>query len=240
MGFDPAKEAAVLRALAAVPLDAPVPVVVGVDATGTEAGAPALLTERLPGRTPSMRLLHRPSTIATLGETLAAIHAASARGDLTDDPVLAAIVPPYAPFGSLDDAVIPSRTRRPAIWRSALAEAAATPPRTPVVLMHRDFHAWNTLWAGDRLTAVVDWTSASFGPPAADLAHLRVDLATDVSVEAAVTAREAYLRAGGDATGARFHQLRTVFDYLTDTSADDLPGDAVERLDEFLAVVLEE
>ena len=107
-------------------------------------------------------------------------------------------------------------------------------------LIHRDYHAWNTLWLGGRLTGIVDWTSTSWGPPAADLAHLRVDLVADVSVEAAVLAREAFAAAGGDLTNARHHQLRTVFDYFTSTDPDLFDDRVVERLDAFLELVLAE
>jgi len=47
----------------------------------------------------------------------------------------------------------------------------------PVRLIHRDPHPGNTLWEGRRLTGIVDWTTGSAGPPAVDLAHLRVNLA---------------------------------------------------------------
>jgi len=43
--------------------------------------------------------------------------------------------------------------------------AAATPDApAATTLLHRDFHAWNTLWVGDRLTGIVDWTTGSQGP----------------------------------------------------------------------------
>jgi aminoglycoside/choline kinase family phosphotransferase len=107
-------------------------------------------------------------------------------------------------------------------------------------LIHRDYHAWNTLWLAGRLTGIVDWTSTSWGPPAADLAHLRVDLVVDVSLEAAVLARAAFANAGGDLTNARHHQLRTVFDYLTDNDPASFDEAVVGRLDAFLELVLSE
>ena len=234
-GFDPAKEAAVLRALAGSEI--PIPTVVAVDPDGATAGAPSLLTERLPGRGPTVAEAARPERLLVLGRTLAAIHRIGAE---RWTPALAAVVPRYYPFGDLADAVIPTATRRRDLWDEALHIATQPAPASPPTLIHRDYHAWNTLWDGDRLTGIVDWSSASFGPPAADLAHCRVDLATDVSIEAASAVRRAYAAAGGDLTDARFHQLRTVFDYLTDGDPAWFPPAAVDRLDRFLEVVLGE
>ena len=234
--FDPAKEAAVLKALAGG--DVPLPEVVAVDGDGSASGAPSLLTFRLPGRQPTPAFIGTPATTRILGETLAAIHRLG-RARWTEE--LGRVVPAYYPFGDLADAVIPTGSGRPDLWREALAVASEPPPpASGSALLHRDYHAWNTLWVGDRLTGVVDWSSASFGPPGADLAHLRVDLATDISVAAAVAARDAFRGAGGDLTNARFHQLRTVFDYLTDGDPAWFPPAAVARLDRFLEVVLGE
>jgi aminoglycoside phosphotransferase (APT) family kinase protein len=235
-GFDPAKEAAVLEALAGGPV--PVPRVVALDIDGRAGGAPALLTERLPGRPPSMGLVRRPATLEALGRTLAEIHRI---GPERATAAVRALVPAYGAFGDLADAAIPATTPRRDLWRAALA-IAADPPASgrSATLLHRDYHAWNTLWVGGRLSGVVDWSSASWGPPAADLAHLRIDLVVDVSVEAANRAREAYAAAGGDLTDARHHQLRTVFDYLGDADPAWMVPPAMDRLDAFLALVLAE
>jgi aminoglycoside phosphotransferase (APT) family kinase protein len=224
-----------LRALA--PTAIPAPALIAVDPDGAAAGVPALLTGRLPGRPPSIGAVGRGAVLTALGEALVAIHQVGPT--LAGDVELRRQLPTYGPFGDLADARVPPMTRRPDRWTAAL-DIAATPPTNdgPATLLHRDYHAWNTLWIGDRLTGVVDWTSASWGPPAADLAHLRVDLAVHRSVAAAVEAREAFRLAGGDLTNARHHQLRTVFDYLGD--AGDLADHAVARLDDFLGIVLEE
>lgn len=235
-GFGPAKEAAVLDALGGGSV--PVPRVVAVDPDGAASGAPSLLTIRLPGTQPAMRFIRRPSTIDVLGSTLAEIHRLGAARATAS---LRALVPDYYPFGDLAKAVIPRGSARPDVWLEALRIAGDDPDEgTPTTLLHRDYHAWNTLWVGDRLTGVVDWSSASWGPPAADLAHLRADLATDISVASAVRARAAYRAAGGHLRDARRLQLRTVFDYLSDADPAWLTGPAVERLDAFLGIVLDE
>lgn len=236
-GFDPAKESAVLRALERTSV--PAPRLVAVDPDGSIAGVPALLTARLPGRPPTVARIARSGSLSILAAALVGIHRVGA--GLAGDAAVRRLVPPYQPFGDLAEPRVPPRTARPELWRAAL-EVAALPleNRTGATLLHRDYHAWNTLWLGDRLTGIVDWTSASWGPPAADLAHLRVDLVVDVSVAAAVRARSAFAAAGGDLTDARHHQLRTVFDYLTDADVGAWPPDAVSRLDAFLELVLDE
>ena len=236
-GFEPAKEAVVLAAIGGGRV--PVPQVVAVDPDGAASGAPALLTSRLPGRPPSDRFTARPSTMDVLGSTIPEIHRLGA--GLADRPDLRAIVPAYSPFGNLERAVVPARTARPDLWAEALRVAATNVPAgRPQTLLHRDFHPGNTLWVGDTLSGVVDWSSASWGPPAADLAHLRIDVLARTSLDAAVHARTAYTRAGGDLTDARRHQLRTVFDYLTDADPFVTSAPVVARLDAFLAIVLEE
>jgi aminoglycoside phosphotransferase (APT) family kinase protein len=236
-GFDPLKESAVLAALEGTTI--PAPRVIAVDGGGSRAGVPSLLTERLPGRPPTPRSIARPAALRSLAATLAQIHQIGCR--LAGTARLRRIVPPYAAFGDLGRAHIPPASRRPDLWRAALDVAGQVPARPATgTLLHRDYHDGNTLWIGDRLTGIVDWTSASWGPPAADLAHLRVDLVVDVSVAAAIGARAAFAAEGGDLANARHHQLRTVFDYLTDTDVGALQPDAVDRLDAFLAIVLDE
>jgi aminoglycoside phosphotransferase (APT) family kinase protein len=150
-------------------------------------------------------------------------------------------VPAYYPFGSLDRRVVPAASARPELWAEALRIAAEPlPPGRPATLLHRDFHPGNTLWVGRTLSGIVDWTSSSWGPPAADLAHLRMDVLARTTVRAAVLARDAYARAGGDLTDARHHQLRTLFEYLTDADPFVTAPRTVARLDAFLELVLDE
>jgi len=232
--FDPAKEATVLDALAGT--DVPAPRLVAVDPEGAVAGDPALLVERLPGRPPIDRDLSRDDLLATLASTLVAIHRAGASGGPLAP--LAAAVPAYYPFGKLDDEFRPIASRRPGLWRRALDEARRPAPATASTLIHRDFHPGNTLWTTGRLTGIVDWTSASWGSPAADLAHLRADLVARVGPQPAEVVRRAFVGAGGDVTGGRYHDLRTVFDYLTGGTAE-LDGPILGRFEAYLEALLE-
>jgi hypothetical protein len=50
-------------------------------------------------------------------------------------------------------------------------------PDAPARFIHRDYHPTNVLWAGGRLSGVVDWPNACLGPAAVDVAHCRANLA---------------------------------------------------------------
>ena len=68
-------------------------------------------------------------------------------------------------------------SRRPRLWERALELARADPPPGPRCFIHRGYHPENTLCSRGRLTGVVDWTSAAWGPAAVDTAHMRWNLA---------------------------------------------------------------
>lgn len=228
-GFTPAKEAAVLDRMDATSV--PVPRVLAVDPDGEASGVPSLLTERLPGRPPSDAACGGRELLTVLGGTLAEIN--------TVDGGLEAVVPPYWPFGTLGGVRWPPASIHPELWEGALAVAAEPPPTTQGRFLHRDFHPGNSLWQGGRLTGIVDWTSASWGPPAADLAHLRINLTLRVGPEAADLARDAFREAGGDLEGARHHDLRTVFDFFSHSDLAELAGTDLERVERYLRRVLD-
>ena len=228
-GFTPAKEAAVLDEMACTSV--PVPRVVAIDADGGASGVPSLLTGRLPGSPPSDAACGRRALLTMLGRTLAEIN--------TVGGGLEAVVPPYWPFGSLDEVRPPPASRQPELWERARTAAAEPPPATRGRFLHRDFHPGNSLWQAGRLTGIVDWTSASWGPPAADLAHLRINLTLRVGPEAADLARVAFREAGGDLVGTRHHDLRTVFDFFSDANLTKLTGSNLERVERYLRRVLD-
>ena len=71
---------------------------------------------------------------------------------------------------------------------AAVAAAGQRPP----CFIHRDFQHFNLLWAGGRLTGVVDWSVASSGPPEVDVGHCRLNLAVLFSPDWAERFRLAY------------------------------------------------
>jgi hypothetical protein len=83
-----------------------------------------------------------------------------------------------------------------ALWRAALAPVAA--PRRSI-LVHRDFHADNLLWLGERQglarIGLLDFQDASAGHPAYDLVSLLADARRDVAPELAADLMARYVAA---------------------------------------------
>jgi len=178
------REARVLELLAAT--DVPAPELVAVDLDGSVCDVPAVLMARLPGRV----LLDANELLAgfpQLAATLARIHAVDARSrvqpyELYYDP--ARIEPP--PWSAYRDA-----------WAKAIDLACGPAPAVAPCFIHRDFHPSNVLWRRGRLTGVVDWLSASWGPPLVDVAHCRLNLVALHGVEAAGAFLDAYRAVAG-------------------------------------------
>ena len=164
---DPAaREARALRLAEAA--DVPTPALLAVDPDGTEAGVPALLMTRLPGRVDWW-----PSDLDRWLERLAGllprIHGTALPPGVT--------LPPFAPYRQ-DSYRPPGWARYPRVWERAVEISLGPAPDLPAVLLHRDFHPGNVLWRRGRVSGVVDWLGACAGPAAPDVAHCRVNLLT--------------------------------------------------------------
>ncbi len=160
------REARALRAVETVSV--PTPQLLAVDPSGADAGVPAVLMSRLPGRVdwwPSdmERWLRR------LAGLLPAIHAASLPP--------AGVLRPFAPDPQASYRP-PGWARDPRVWERAAEISHEPPPELPAVLLHRDFHPGNVLWRRGTVSGVVDWQAACTGPAVADVGHCRVNLLT--------------------------------------------------------------
>jgi aminoglycoside phosphotransferase (APT) family kinase protein len=204
---------------------------VAADTDGTIDGIPALLLTMLPGRARARTAALPRSSVRRLAETLVAVN------DL--DAGLRTIVPAYRPFSEVADIRPPAATARPLLWRRAIQAAETVPLGGTGGFMHRDFHPGNALWDGKRLTAIVDWTQASWGPSAADLGHLRVNLAADHSAELADAATDAYMAAGGRLEDAAYWDLRSLLDWLPDLDDVYAAGPGLARLERYLERLLD-
>jgi aminoglycoside phosphotransferase (APT) family kinase protein len=165
-----AREALALRFVAGLDLGAGVatPRLLVLDPTGEEAGVPALLMSRVPGR-----IEWWPKDLDGWLERLAGLL----------PPMHTATLPPpgvIRPFERYrqDSYEPPAWARRPVVWTRAveLFHRPAPDDAGADVFIHRDFHPGNVLWRRGRVTGVVDWSSASVGPACVDVGHCRGNL----------------------------------------------------------------
>lgn len=152
-----------------------------------ETAGPALVMERLAGasRIPQAVPVSR---LRALGALVVALQAVTPSGLPRRVRSITGV-----DFGEL---------RRAAPARPLLVEAEAVIAARPVPgpftgLVHGDLWQGNTLWAGDRLTGVIDWDCAGVGPAGVDLGSLRNDAAMCYGVAAAAEVLRGYETAAG-------------------------------------------
>ena len=218
--FDARREAAALAWLASTPV--PAPALIAADPTGAQCDVPALLITVLEGHPPSPTPANPHRLVAELARALASVHA-----------VTPGAVPPYRPWHDLRSARPPRWA--PVPWHPLWELVRADPPAADACLIHRDFHHGNTLWSGDRLTGIVDWTTASIGAAGVDVAHARWNLAVDYGPEQAAAFLEEYRTAVPGYRHEAYWDAAQVADWLDEEPLDDRTR---SRLDRYLAEVL--
>lgn len=130
------------------------------------AGDGLLLMEFLPG-TATANPADPDDFVRQMASALARIHAADASHFQFLPPTRVGFVPEVGKQ---------REDLREAEVVQALAKCA--PQRHPAAgLRHGDFWAGNVLWQNGRLTGIIDWENALLGPPIADLALSRLDIA---------------------------------------------------------------
>ena len=220
--FTPEQEASTLRLLSSSSV--PAPRLVAADPDATECDVPAILTTLAPGSRLTLPA-DMLAVVRQLAEALPAIHAI--------DPAVAALtVPAYRPYYDPDEIRPPPWTSRPGLWEDAIGLATDRAPAGERCFIHRDYHPGNTLWLDGRLSAIVDWTTASFGSPSVDLSHMRANLAMSFDQATA----DAFL-AGHEVMSASrvwdpYWDLRVAVDFLP-----DLPSKidaSLQRLEAFV------
>ena len=184
------REARVLRLLERSPV--PAPQLVAVDERGRECDVPSVLMTRLPGRvdfTPD----DVTSWLDQLAAVLPAIHAV--------DGGAREVVQPYSTYYDMQAIEGPAWSEDRSAWEQAIAIVRGPAPATTRCFIHRDYHPANVLWTRGRLTGVIDWINASWGPPEIDVGHCRKDLSIVFGVETA----DRFLQAYRSLTGADHH-----------------------------------
>ncbi len=209
------------------------PAVVAADPEGESCDVPALLLTRLDGHPPRPEDTNADGFCSQLAETAARIH--------NIDAECRSRLKPYRLYYDRAHACLPSWMPVTAVWARAIAVVREPPPVTAMTMIHRDYHPENTLWSDGRLTGVVDWTQASWGPPELDVGHMRWNLVADYGQAAA----DGFLSWYRTITGRELHDqaywdLVSLFDLLV--GGDDDPGDVepedLRRFEEYAYTVL--
>ena len=180
---DVARESDVLGKAVKAGLPAPRPL--AASATGAETGGhPSILMTRVPGR-PDLSPTDPDDGLGQMADVAARIHEAAIEA------------PDYERWIDPSQLTVPATATRPESWRdlARVLNEQESPYRPRFI--HRDFQHFNLLWSRGRLTGVVDWGSASSGPPDLDVGHCRLNLAVLYGAERAERFRLAYeARAG--------------------------------------------
>jgi aminoglycoside phosphotransferase (APT) family kinase protein len=187
------REAVALTLLAET--DVPAPELVAVDPT---AEYPSLLMTHLAGRT----VLDDEGLEARLpapARQLVAIHALRP----AERP------PEYVAWSTADTVVTPKGADTTA-WAAAIDLIRKPAPPYEGRYLHRDFQPGNVLFdgpAGARITGVVDWAGASWGPADLDVAHCSTHLALLHGPARGLRFAKAYEEAGGVLAAAPSERL---------------------------------
>ncbi|WP_233510024.1 phosphotransferase family protein [Actinomadura craniellae] len=220
--FSPEREIAALALLAGCEI--PTPCLVAADPSGVHCDAPALLITRLIGHPPRPSSEELPEYLIQLAAALLAVHAV--KGGAT--------MPPYIPHNRLDSRLPPRAALRPQLWDRAFEIAAGPAPAADAHFIHRDYHPDNTLWSNGRLTGIVDWSSASYGPAAVDIAHMRRDLTLQYGVGAADRFLDTFDQVSGGYTHDPYWDVRCVVDLLPETCVRAISDCRIPVLEEYL------
>ena len=206
---------------------------IDADLDGADWDVPALLLTCLPGRPPT-RTTMSDRFCQDLAETLAQIHATGAEGQGN--------LQPYPLYYDRARAVPLRSLPKLAVWKQASEIVRATPPEPTPTLIHRDFHPENTLWSLNRLTDVVDWTQASWGPSALDLGQMRWDLVLDRGLQLAGRFLTSYQTITGCSTNNQpYWDLVSLFDLLLDgnsVSSGDFDTQDQQRLTRYVETLI--
>ncbi|GHH86883.1 hypothetical protein GCM10018793_60540 [Streptomyces sulfonofaciens] len=194
------READALALLTGTGVPAPGPV--AVDPAAAHCEYPSLLMTHLAGRTVlddgalEMR-------VPLLARQLVAIHA-----------VRCAKRPRRFVALTTADTVVTPKGADAAVWTAAIDVIRGPAPSYEGRFLHRDFQPGNVLFdvppsrpAGARITGVVDWAAASWGPADLDVAHCSVNLALLHGPVWGLRFAEAYEEAGGVLAAAASERL---------------------------------
>ncbi len=218
----------------------PAPRLVAVDPDAVYTDDPSLLMTALPGE-PCLDPDGALRRNADFAAQLVAIHHL--------DVIEADRPRSFRAWFDPDDFTLPDTHR--SLWAAAVAEIRGPQPAVDAIFIHRDFHPGNVLFEDGRLTGVVDWVQASWGPADLDVAHCATNMALLYGSDAGLDFIDQYQSAGGqppcdrrywlliDALGFANETLRWVTLAWNRLGRTDLTLEIMTtRLEEYIAAVL--
>ncbi|MFD5192299.1 phosphotransferase family protein [Streptomyces sp. NPDC058357] len=180
----------------------PAPGLVAFDPTAAHCEYPSLLMTHLAGRT-VLDDEGLETRLPLLARQLVAIHALRPAERPRE----------YVALTTADTVVVPKGADA-AAWAAAIDVIRKPAPPYEGRFLHRDFHPGNVLFdvpspspAGPRITGVVDWAAASWGPADLDVAHFSTNLALLHGPAWGLRFAEAYEEAGGVLAAAASERL---------------------------------
>ncbi|MFE1932647.1 phosphotransferase family protein [Streptomyces sp. NPDC059474] len=180
----------------------PAPGLVAVDPTAAQCEYPSLLMTHLPGRA-VLDDEGVEARVPVLARQLVAIHA-----------LRPAVRPRVYVALTTADTVVTPKGADAAVWAAAIDVIRRPAPPYEGRLLHRDFHPGNVLFdvppahpGGARITGVVDWAGACWGPADLDVAHCSTNLALLHGPAWGQRFAEAYEEAGGVLAAAASERL---------------------------------
>ncbi|GAA2633991.1 aminoglycoside phosphotransferase family protein [Actinomadura fulvescens] len=226
--FSPEREIAALALLAAAEI--PTPSLVAADPAGAYGDAPALLITRLIGHPPRPAPDDLPEYLIQFAAALLGVHALNG----------ASTMPPYVPYNRLDPRTPPAHAIRTELWRRAYDVASRPAPEAPSRFIHRDYQPDNTLWSYGRLTGVVDWSDASYGPVAVDIARMRLSLVLRYGKPVADRFLAAFDQVSGGYPHDPYWDVRCLLDLLPEEPGRTISEAHVPLIEDYLAALLAE
>ncbi|MER7585708.1 aminoglycoside phosphotransferase family protein [Kitasatospora sp. NPDC097691] len=194
------RESGALTVLAGT--DVPAPALVAVDPSAAHCEYPSLLMTHRPGRT-VLDDEGLEARVPLLARQLVAIHAVRPVERPRE----------YVALTTAETVVVPKGADA-AAWAAAIDVIREPAPSYEGRFLHRDFQPGNVLFdvppgrpAGARITGVVDWAAASWGPADLDVSHCSTNLALLHGPAWGRRFAEAYEEAGGVLAAAASERL---------------------------------
>ncbi|NLG74192.1 MAG: aminoglycoside phosphotransferase family protein [Chloroflexi bacterium] len=182
----------------------PTPELVALDADGAAAGTPSLLMTRLPGAV-VLQPRDFDGWLRQQAQALLSIHTLDAH----DLPWR------YFPYNHPAEMHPPVWSQAQELWEQAIDIARGPAPDHRLCFIHRDFHPVNVLFQDSHLSGVVDWPNACSGPPGADAAWMRINLALGWGPQAAEHFLQIYQeQAGGGGGYHPYLDLLAILEWL--------------------------